>query len=114
MSRVRLWIASSKAGKSISYAREVLRALGVPPSSPTLIGTVNFSNLRVATSAGCPTHSKHFLRRYAVLKRRKSEGKVELNHVPDADMPADFLTKWIPSPKLKQSLQYACNNHNVL
>ena len=57
---------------------------------------------------------KHFLRRYAVLKRRISEGEVELKHVPDTDRPADFLTKWIPSPKLKQSLQYACNYHDVL
>mgnify|MGYP004286203603 CR=1 FL=1 len=30
---------------------------------------------------------------------------------PDTQMPADFLTKWIPAAKLEQSLRYACNAH---
>ena len=45
------------------------------------------------------------------LKRRIQDGEVILKHVPDTQMPADFLTKWIPAAKLEQSLRYACNAH---
>ena len=34
-----------------------------------------------------------------------------LRHVVDDDMPADFLTKWIPAKKLEQSVRYATNSH---
>ena len=27
-------------------------------------------------------------------------------HVPDAENPADFLTKWVPAKKLRASLDY--------
>ena len=37
-------IASAKGAETISYAREVFRAFGVGPSSPTLIGTDNLAN----------------------------------------------------------------------
>ena len=32
-----------------------------------------------------------------------------LKHVPDADMPADFLTKFIGGPKFRQSVDYLTN-----
>ena len=67
-------IASAKAAETVSYAREILRALGVAPDGPTLIGTDNLANQRVATTVGSPTRSKHFLRRYAVLKQRIRDG----------------------------------------
>ena len=65
--------------------------------------------MKVATGVGCPSRSRHFLRRYAVLKRRISEGEVTLMHVPDAEMPADVLTKWIPMSKVNQSVKYMTN-----
>ena len=50
-------------------------------------------------------------RRYHSLKQRIRDGDAVLVHVPDPQMPADFLTKWIPSAKLEASLRYACNSH---
>ena len=103
-------IASAKAGESVSYAREILRAFGVPPDGPTLIGTDNLANFHVATGVGCPSRSKHFLRRYFVLKRRIAEGEVTMRHVPDEQMPADCLTKFgISKDKLKRSVDYMTN-----
>ena len=107
-------IGSSKAGEAVAYAREILRALGVPPLGPTRIGTDNKANYTVATGVGCPTRSKHFLRRYHVLRQRIASEDVRLEHVPDAQMPADFLTKWIPKPKLERSLRYATGSHNAV
>ena len=102
-------IGSSKAGEAISYAREILRALGTPPAGPTLIGTDNLANQKVGSGVGCPTRSRHFLRRYWALKQRIQSGEAQLRHVDDESMPADFLTKWIPSAKLERSIRYATN-----
>ena len=33
---------------------------------------------------------------------------------PDTQMPADFLTKWIPAKKLERSLAYVTNSANRL
>ena len=39
-----------------------------------------------------------------------SQGGIELKHVPDPSMPADFLTKWMPDrAKLEDSIRYATN-----
>ena len=89
-------IASAKAGEAVTVARDVLRAFGVPPEEPTLIGTDNMANLRVASGAACPSRSRHFLRRYHVLRQRVAAGEVVLKHVSDDEMPADALTKWVP------------------
>ena len=107
-------IASAKAGEAISHAREILRAFGTPPCGPTMISTDNLANHKVGSGVGGPTRSKHFLRRYHSLKQRIRSGEVALVHVPDPQMPADFLTKWIPRAKLEHSLRYACNSHGAL
>ena len=92
------------------HAREILRAFGTPAESPTPISTDNLANHKVGSGIGGPTRSKHFLRRYHSLKQRIRDGDAVLVHVPDPQMPADFLTKWIPSAKLEASLRYACNS----
>ena len=104
-------IGSAKAGELVTVARDVLRAIGVPPTEPTLLGTDNYSNMRVATGEGCPSRLRHFLRRYDVLRRRIAEGEIIMRHVRDEEMPADCLTKWIPKNKLEKSLCYLCNTH---
>ncbi len=95
------------------HAREILRAFGTPAESPTPISTDNLANHKVGSGIGGPTRSKHFLRRYHSLKQRIRDGDAVLVHVPDPQMPADFLTKWIPSAKLEASLRYACNSHTT-
>ena len=45
---------------------------------------------------------------------RVAANKVKLVHVGDAEMPADFLTKWVPAKKLERSLAYVTNQANRL
>ena len=78
--------------------------------SETSRKTDNLANQKVGSGLGCPTRSRHFLRRYNVLKQRIAQGDVTLRYIPDPQMPADFLTKWIPAAKLELSLQYATNS----
>ena len=106
-------IASAKGGESVAYAREVLRALGVPPDGPTLLTTDNLANQKIGSGVGCPSRSRHFLRRYFTLKQRIADGEVSLRHADDISMPADFLTKWIPRAKFENSVTYATNSTNL-
>ena len=55
----------------------------------------------------------HFLRRYGVLKQRIRSGEVNVQHIPDEQMPADFLTKWIGQKKLDKSIAYATNSRSL-
>ena len=48
-------IASYKAAEGVSYAREILRAIGVPLEGPTLVGTDNLANMRVGTLRSAPS-----------------------------------------------------------
>ena len=36
-----------------------------------------------------------------------------MQHIPDEQMPADFLTKWIGQKKLDKSIAYATNSRRA-
>ena len=61
-----------------------------------------------------PGRTKHILRRWKLVQERVAEGDVVLVHVPDAGMPADFLTKWLTKRKLEASIARASNARTAL
>ena len=63
--------------------------------------------LEAHAAAAAPAAPAHFLRWYHALLERVRAGEVVLKHCPDEQMPADFLTKWIPRVKLATSVLYA-------
>ena len=105
-------VATAKAGEQISYAREVLRALGVLPHGPTPILTDNLANMLISRDATSAARARHFLRRYTVLQQRVAAGEVAVFKIDDPNMPADFLTKWILAAKLRDSVAYATNSRH--
>lgn len=64
-----------------------------------LVGSLKYISVLQALSAPLPR-----------AVQRVKDGEIVLRHVVD-DMPADFLTKWIPAKKLEQSVRYATNSH---
>ena len=70
----------------------------------------NKANLLVATNSASAQRSRHFLRRYYALRQRMARGECRLVKVDDANMPADFMTKWLGGPKFRTSLAYATNS----
>ena len=56
--------------------------------------------------------AKHFLRRYTVLQQRIRGQQCQVFNIDDPNMPADFLTKWLPQAKLRDSVAYATNSRN--
>ena len=57
------------------------------------------------------SRSKHFLRRYITLQQRIASNELVVVKVDDANMPSDFLTKWLPTAKLRKSIAYATNSN---
>ena len=99
-------VASVKCSSRILYARTVLAALGVPCGEPTVLLTDNKANMLVANDAGSSVRSRHFLRMYRLLQQRIGDGDIAIKHVPDAENPADALTKWIDVNKFEKCVAY--------
>ena len=103
-------VGTCKAAEEVAYARVVLRALDDKPRQPTVILTDNLANMLVAADSRSAARSKHFLTRYVTLQQRMATDEVTVVKVDDANMPSDFLTKWLASPKLRRSVAYATNS----
>ena len=102
--------AATEIGRQFTaVARDVCRALGDPQLKPTFVATDNLANSLVAMDAASASKSRHFLRRYYCILQDVKSGDVRMGYVPDKDMPADFLTKWVSKAKLDLSLAYLTN-----
>jgi hypothetical protein len=108
------FVASLRASEDVEAARATMVDLGRPPTRPTFLGTDNKANLTIAMETGTPSRLKHALRRYQVLQSRVRDGIITMGHVPDADNPADFLTKFVSAKKLEKSVAYLTNSANVV
>ena len=107
-------MATGKAGEAVSYAREILRGMGIPPVGPTFVGTDNKANALIASRRSLPTRLRHCLRRYLVFLERVKAGECEIGHVYDEENPADFMTKFVHKSKAEASNEYASNaRHRV-
>ena len=107
-------VASVKTAEKVLNVRNIERAFGVLANEATLLGTDSSSNLQVACKQAPGARAKHALRRWHWLRQQISMGRVRLVHVRDADMSADFLTKWLPAKKLEASLERATNSRNAV
>ena len=107
-------VATGKAGEIIGYAREIMRALGHAPASPTFVGTDNAANALIASGRAIPSRSRHCLRRYLTFLQRVKQGAVEIGHVRDTENPSDFLTKFVSKDKVAASIKFATNHGNAV
>ena len=55
---------------------------------------------------------RHQLRRWQALTARIVRGIVKVVHLPDVQMPVDFLTKWVTKKKVEASVEYLTNALN--
>ena len=78
----------------------------MPCVEPTVLLTDNKANMLVANDAGSSVRSRHFLRMYRLLQQRIGGGEIAIKHVPDAENPADVLTKWVDVNKFEKCIAY--------
>jgi hypothetical protein len=102
-------IASSKCAEILENVREIARGMGILSDEPTVLRSDNLSSVRVSNDPKSAGRLRHALRRYATLQARVARGEVNVIHVPDEYNAADFLTKWVPAIKLKESVAYTSN-----
>ena len=105
-------IASTKVTHKALYCQAIEQAIGALPVRPTIVGTDSASNLAVARRQGAAANSRHSLRRYHALIQRMADGDIFLAKVATAEMPCDFMTKFVGKEKLRKSLAYATNVAN--
>ena len=108
-------IATIVASQEAGYARLFLRAMGETIDAPTRIITDSLSGARVINNVQSAGRSRPFLWRSAVIQDMCAKGEIRVLHVPDADNPADFLTKWVSTVKVRASTRYtsgACHAHD--
>ena len=96
----------------VEEAAEIKRAMGAPLKDPVVVGTDSATNGYVANRQGAAANLKHALRRWELLTARIDSGLLKLVHIPDPEMPADFLTKWVTAKKIQKSLDYLINAGN--
>ena len=101
--------ASTRAADLIIYAREIQRAFGISTDLPTFIGTDSLSHSQLSNKLANAGRSKPFLKQYVIQAQRQKSSDITVGHISDLNMPADFLTKWISSRKLRMSIIYATN-----
>merc|ERR1712185_641894 len=78
-------VATGKAGEIVAYAREILRAMGTPPSGATFVGSDNKANVMIASKKAMPSRSRHCLRRYLSFLQRVTAGECKIGHVRDEE-----------------------------
>ena len=103
---------TTEAGMQAEYISEVARALRRPLDNPVVIASDSLSNARVARRQGTTVKVRHQLRRWQALTARIARGLVKVLHVPDIQMPVDFLTKWVTGKKVEASVSYLTNGLN--
>ena len=47
---------------------------------------------------------------YVIMQQRIASGSIAVGHIPDAQNPSDFLTKWVNKSKFKKSNDYLTNS----
>ena len=95
---------TTEAGMQAEYISEVARALRRPLDAPVVIASDSLSNARVARRQGTTVKVRHQLRRWQALTARIVRGLVKVLHVPDLQMPVDFLTTVSGSPVRRWTL----------
>ena len=88
------------------YAGIVEHALGIVRDKPMRLLTDNLGNMNVAGKLNTSSRSRYFKIRAACLDQRVRDGQIEVIHVGDPSMVADYLTKPTSEAKLDASVDY--------
>ena len=103
---------TTEGGMQAEYLHEICRAMGMPLVDPVVVATDSLSNALVSRRQGTTVKVRHQLRRWQALTARIVRGIVKVVHLPDVQMPVDFLTKWVTKKKVEASVEYLTNALN--
>ena len=103
-----IWAPTSCSTRAPSCSR--VRHRHAAHSGPTLVGSDSSSHEQVVNRMASSNRSKPFLKSYVIQMQRVQAELIAIHKISDANMPSDFLTKWISGRKLRRSIRYATNS----
>jgi hypothetical protein len=98
-------IALEEASTFAVWYRMLLKDMKIISDEPTTIYQDNKSSIIIATMGGSFNRTKHLIGRQSYVRERIDSKEVILEYLPTEDMPADLLTKPLPTGKLKHMLK---------
>ena len=94
------FVAAVSAGQEMLWLRNLLTEFGFDVSAASRLRIDNLSALSVAKNPEHHGRMKHLDLRFYWLRDEVTKGRIEVEHLRTADMPADILTKSLPRPKV--------------
>lgn len=90
------FIAASVATRELSWARQLLRELGVELSEPTKLFIDNQGAISLIHNRQVHEKTKHIAIRYLIVQEAQETKQIAAEYIASADQTADILTKSIP------------------
>ena len=91
------------------HLRNIFTEWGKPPHGPIPTRVDNSITGKQAREECAVKNARHAARRIAFIQHNEQDGIFATEHVHDAQMPADFLTKWVPIDKYRRSRDFIMN-----
>ena len=87
------YIAAATAVQQIKWCRALLRDLGFPQKSPTIVLEDNQACIKMIENEALTQRSKHIDIKYHYIRDEQRKGEVKFEYVPSEDNLADLFTK---------------------
>jgi hypothetical protein len=93
------YMSSAEAVKEAIWWRAFLRGMGHRLNSPTVLYSDNQGSIALSKNPDSHRRTKHIDVRYHLLREHVEKGTVTVQYISTNEMPADVLTKGLPSFK---------------
>jgi len=103
--------ALEDASTYVIWLRCLLSGMHINIDAPTIVFQDNQSTIIMAIQGGNFKRTKHLICKDSFVKERLLNGEMVLKYLPTKLMPADMLTKPLPSAQLNQHMKQLCIVH---
>lgn len=101
-------IATEECSTYVVYIRKLAMEMGIMHAThaATKVGQDNKSAIILANQGISFRRTRHMIGRINYLRERIQSGDLVLTYVPSEDLPADMLTKPLPSPAIRRIMTF--------
>jgi hypothetical protein len=92
----------------VVWTIKLLEDMGFPPKKPIKVYQDNLSTIIMAGQGGNFKRTKHLICKESYIRERLQNNDMVLLHLPTKQMPADLLTKPVPTGTLKELSRLLC------
>lgn len=96
------YVGTTHAAKELIWGRMLLKELGLPQKTPTILHCDNQGAIALARDNQYHARTKHIAVRFHFIRQAIEEQSLTLTYCPTADNMADMFTKALPHAKLSK------------